>query len=150
MQNSLEQIGTVHTTRNTDNHACTMISNCSFCGESHKKGKCPAFGKTCNICKMRNHLAVVCRQAKRYHANDGSSKQTIQQGEPSTNTDVNVFSLSHTRTFKNISIDERPPMKMQVDTGADISIIPRNFGKSWGNQHCGHLPKFSGIMTTPP
>ena len=56
---SLEQIGNVHTFRNTDNHACTMISNCSFCGESHK-GKCPAFGKTCNISKKRNHFAVVC------------------------------------------------------------------------------------------
>ena len=36
-------------------------SNCKFCGCSHDKGECPAFGKTCNKCGGKNHFRTVCK-----------------------------------------------------------------------------------------
>jgi len=36
---------------------------CKFCNRKHEmnREKCPAFGKTCNICSKRNHFAAVCK-----------------------------------------------------------------------------------------
>ena len=30
-----------------------------FCGYRHKRGRCPAYGKTCNACHKPNHFANV-------------------------------------------------------------------------------------------
>ena len=35
--------------------------NCVKCGYKHSYARCPAFGKTCNNCKQRNHFAKMCR-----------------------------------------------------------------------------------------
>ena len=56
---------------------------------------------------------------------------------------MHIYSLSQTGTFKNVSIDGRAPLKMQVDTGADISIIPRNFWEKLGKPT---LSTFSKIL----
>ena len=32
---------------------------CQFCGYRHKRGRCPAFGKICNVCHKQNHK--VCK-----------------------------------------------------------------------------------------
>ena len=36
---------------------------CRYCGKNHifKKSECPAFGKECSKCKLRNHFASRCR-----------------------------------------------------------------------------------------
>ena len=44
------------------------ISDCNFCGHTHGKGKCPAFGKECHRCSGKNHFGKMCRSSK------GSSK----------------------------------------------------------------------------
>jgi hypothetical protein len=42
----------------------SMITNCGYCGRDHaaKKTSCPAWGKVCNKCKIKNHFAEVCRR----------------------------------------------------------------------------------------
>lgn len=34
--------------------------SCTYCGEKHERGKCPAYGKICGYCKMKNHFEKVC------------------------------------------------------------------------------------------
>ena len=41
-----------------------QISNCKFCGGSHTRGDCPAYGKKCRKCKKENHFAAVCLSSK--------------------------------------------------------------------------------------
>ena len=36
--------------------------NCKFCGSSHLRSFCPAFGKTCGYCQRKDHFARVCRK----------------------------------------------------------------------------------------
>lgn len=38
-------------------------NQCKFCTKTHawNKLKCPAWGKTCSSCGMRNHFAVPCK-----------------------------------------------------------------------------------------
>ena len=44
------------------------IRDCDFCGHTHGKSECPAFGKECNRCGGKNHFSKKCRSSK------GSSK----------------------------------------------------------------------------
>ena len=37
------------------------IKDCKFCGLSHDKGKCLAYGLTSAICLKRNHVASMCQ-----------------------------------------------------------------------------------------
>ena len=36
-------------------------NNCAYCDKSHKKGQCPAYGRTCDLCKKLHHFASVCK-----------------------------------------------------------------------------------------
>ena len=39
------------------------VNCCGYCGCSHEKGNCPAYGKICNKCGMKNHFAKKCKQS---------------------------------------------------------------------------------------
>ena len=36
------------------------IKDCRFCGRSHERRNCPAFGKICAYCKKKNHFVAKC------------------------------------------------------------------------------------------
>jgi hypothetical protein len=40
------------------------VKDCQYCGDSHNKGQCKAFGKTCGICRGQNHFTKMCFSAK--------------------------------------------------------------------------------------
>ena len=104
-------------------------AECRACGIRHQPGRCPARGKACNKCHKRNHFAAVCRSnAKSTHEVEAS--QTAEETETGT-----VFALGTTEnksgTLKTVTIEGRR-LAMQLDSGSDSTIIPRNF---W--QHLG-------------
>ena len=35
---------------------------CKYCGSTHEKGKCPAYGKKCSNCDKWHHFSSVCKQ----------------------------------------------------------------------------------------
>ena len=41
-----------------------VLNERKFCGQSHEAARtqCPAWGKTCNYCKGRNHFEVKCKK----------------------------------------------------------------------------------------
>ena len=43
----------------------TDYTDCKFCGKSHDKGKCPAYGKVCNNCGHKNHFESKYQSASR-------------------------------------------------------------------------------------
>ncbi|RLJ22808.1 hypothetical protein DJ031_00240, partial [bacterium endosymbiont of Escarpia laminata] len=42
----------------------STVVNCSFCGKTHERGKCPAWRQKCRVCQGLNHFAVKCRKLK--------------------------------------------------------------------------------------
>ena len=102
------------------------ITNCKYCGGSHAIRKCPAFGKTCNKCGKRNHFAGICR------SRSGNVQSVEEKDETLDITDVNVNNVWSIQTALEVSsIDVKTEkvlvndkwVPMQVDTGADISVI---------------------------
>ena len=51
---------------------------CQFCGYRHKRGRCPAYGKTCNACHKPNHFASVCQ----YASSEGLGACLLQGNQP--------------------------------------------------------------------
>ncbi len=78
--------------------------------------KCPAWGKTCNSCKEKNHFACRCPKDKP-HVNlveeDSSSEEWISCVNADGNKHVKCSMLVNGREIA-----------FQVDTGATVNIIP--------------------------
>ena len=51
------------TSYSRDTHTKTDYTDCKFCGKSHGKGKCPAYGKVCNNCGRKNHFESKCQSS---------------------------------------------------------------------------------------
>jgi len=124
----MAEITVSHVDRNKTN---AIVKDCKFCGKSHARGKCPAFGKTCNKCRKQNHFSVVCRSAttsaKRTH-----EVEVSQQGETEAPADFQVFSLGSTkRLLKKVTINEGTVL-MQLDSGSEATILPKNLWESIG------------------
>ena len=47
-----------------------LVKDCKYCGRSHGRRQCPAYGKTCSSCGRKNHFQAVCMSTDR-------SKQSI-------------------------------------------------------------------------
>ena len=48
----------------TQSHTHTDYTDCKFCGKSHDKGKCPAYGNVCNNCGHKNHFESKCKSSR--------------------------------------------------------------------------------------
>ncbi|KAL3842911.1 hypothetical protein ACJMK2_020886 [Sinanodonta woodiana] len=98
-------------------------NNCRYCGGTHAKRECPAYGKVCSKCKKKNHFAKVCLQSSTPKVNiveetDSSSDGSIYTLNALTDKQwfVNV-TMSMPNTPNNKSI------KCQIDTGASCNVI---------------------------
>ena len=87
--------------RHARKHNEGMKVNCNYCGFEHErsKEKCPAWGKTCDNCKGRNHFKSKC---KKVHAEE-SVNVTLRVNEHDVEfqldsaADVNTICQKHVR-----------------------------------------------------
>ncbi|VDP73507.1 unnamed protein product [Echinostoma caproni] len=91
---------------------------CRFCGRIHLMGRsnCPAWGKTCDNCKKRNHFAAKCFGKKK-----STSEHHVQAVDH-----VSVVQLPAKRKgiFANMLMNGE--VTFQLDSGASVNIISRN------------------------
>ena len=128
------------------------IKDCKFCGLSHDKGKCQAYGLTCAICAKRNHVANVCQSQsqaqwqKKITGKPHRHKAPIANGkvryigleqptEEPASSDESIYALSslsdrkqfyadiHISTLTGCSKNEPLTCKFQIDTGATCSTL---------------------------
>ena len=57
-----------HKSRDCSN---SVIKSCKYCGKSHNRGNCPAFGKKCS---RDNHFKSMCKS--------GDDKHELSQSRP--------------------------------------------------------------------
>ena len=54
----------IHRSFKSKSKSHTDYTDCKFCGKSHDKGKCPAYGKACNNCGRKNHFESRCKSSR--------------------------------------------------------------------------------------
>ncbi len=103
---------------------------CARCGyKKHKDGeKCPAEGAECYNCGKKNHLAKVCRSAKK----DGSAHQQNEVKAENTASQWRVAIKSTTLkkrypfTLNVLDAHGKPhAIEMAVDSGADVNVMTK-------------------------
>lgn len=104
------------------------ILNCTFCGRTHSKGKCPAFGKSCNNCKGRNHFAEVCRKKS-----VGELKLKNNNLNDSYLYLDSIGNVNGAKMwYEKIKIQEQF-INFKLDTGAMVNILPFSYMKGFKN-----------------
>jgi len=110
---------------------------CKFCGYNHSTGKCPAYGKQCGNCGKQNHFQAVCR----------SKNRKVDEVEKDETASVFALQSKGSSSLTAVKIDGKD-FDMQVDTGSEVTIIPRNFWLLLGKprlKHCDlKLKQFDG------
>ena len=56
-----------------------FVHNCKYCGKSHSRGNCPAYGKKCQKCGKDNHFKSVCKSGS--HTGRDHSKPRGKKGK---------------------------------------------------------------------
>lgn len=132
-----------------------MISNCKYCGLSHKVRECPAYGKNCNSCLRKNHFSTVCR-SKNVSAIDFDS---------SDNDEYFISSIERVYAFEDDDDEVSYPwiekiwidgklVAFKIDTGAQINVLPLSIYKQLDTEIELHrtntrLRAFSGDKVKP-
>ena len=118
------------------------MKTCLYCGRQHEmiKEKCPAYGKTCNHCKGRNHFAACCgkipnrnmppiqtRQVKSVNDHNDADDDDSEYDEVNSLTALPdaVYSVGeqHKRKlFASMTINNAN-VKFQLDSGATCNVI---------------------------
>ena len=117
-----------------------QISNCYYCGESHVKGKCPAYGKTCAKCGNKNHFASVCRGQADKHRSDNKSRQNDKAHGSKKHKTVHALDITvqdeqgyglfigalnkSSHKWQETLLVEGLSCNFRLDTGADANVMP--------------------------
>ena len=129
----------------------SSIRNCKYCGKSHSRGNCPAYGKKCQKCGKENHFKAVCKSGsgnnnrdsrdqskprgkkgkKKFHevneSNEGSMDDLAEQVQSLFYNDVHfntINSRMHTSLQCTTPDGWSSDQTFKVDTGADGNLIP--------------------------
>lgn len=105
------------------------LIDCGYCGTKHerKKTNCPAFGKKCLECNVKNHFAAVCRSKNKVQrksvketmiedSDDSDTSMILQIGEGTLKGDL----------FVKISNEVFKKTKCVLDTGSEANVIGKN------------------------
>jgi len=109
---------------------------CTFCGLLHErsKEKCPAWGKKCNNCGVRNHFKSCCRKVQTVEQNDKPEEATEEEFW------LNYIDSSINSKAKAKMIVNDCDVNFHIDTGAQVNTIQQRFvRKSQRIQKVSHL-----------
>ena len=120
--------------------------HCKFCTKTHawNKLKCPAWGKTCSSCGMRNHFAVACkakttppakakppvkvppprRNRKSVHAvGDSDSDEYVASVDVKERVCSVEDRYRKDKLFATMELNDQQ-VQFQLDSGATVNILP--------------------------
>ena len=121
---------------------------CHNCGKQHPRGKCPAYGTSCQKCGKANHWQSACHSSKRKQFNQGANpvfKRSIHAIEDmGDDNEFLTISTIQVDAMKDMRNSRRDPLKeafvtleiihperkrkinlqCKVDTGAQSNVLP--------------------------
>lgn len=111
---------------------------CKFCARKHlrKKELCPAWGKTCSICKRDNHFKQCCKynkEKRKVHAlDDYYMSDSDDSTDPSDTESINCVGILNAvgdvkgALFAEMMLEGKA-LKFQIDSGATVNVLPKKY-----------------------
>jgi hypothetical protein len=90
-----------------------QITNCKWCGGSHARRRCPAYGKQCTKCGKPNHFEKVCNNEE----NVASMDHYV----------IHSLSDRHDSQWNVELLISDCPITFKVDTGASCNVLSRHW-----------------------
>ncbi|XP_075730266.1 uncharacterized protein LOC142772051 [Rhipicephalus microplus] len=101
--------------------------HCFRCGSEHEAPICKLCKYHCWVCKQVGHLAKMCRDRGRDAAN-----VIDEQSDAGEHVLYNIYSCEgRTRLYEICLKLDQKSVRMQIDTGASVSIVPESLCKKY-------------------
>ena len=107
------------------NRATRRIQQSRWCGEDHRQGQCPAFGKYCDKCGKRNHFARVCKSTLQKKARP---KIQAIQNDSNDDDDFIVDAIHRDKSKQDWHVKlaiNRHTLLFKIDTGAQCNVLSK-------------------------
>ena len=113
----------------------SQITQCDYCGGSHQRGNCPAWGKTCGKCGKQNHYTSKCWSkhvnTMNYQAEDSANNY---DSDPDQNECMFIGAIDSQESEKHEwkeTIDiNNCAVTFKLDTGAPVNTMSLKTFKS--------------------
>ena len=110
----------------------SIVHSCYRCGGKHSPHKCRFTEVVCHYCQRRGHIAKVCR-LKQKGTNERSQRNsqhanTVEENETQLEEVYDLFTVTkhHNKPIYVTVTVHKKPFKMEIDTGAAVSIISKS------------------------
>ncbi|XP_031332624.1 uncharacterized protein LOC116162964 [Photinus pyralis] len=97
---------------------------CKRCQSMHGPRECPAFRKPCTKCGILNHFAIACRVRNIKNVQQNVNSDSEDSCSSLFVNHVNFLGSSKDLWDEIVEIEDTK-FKVKLDTGADVSVIPR-------------------------
>ena len=102
------------------------IAECKFCGSSHNRGSCPAYGATCHKCNGRNHYARCCLKSR-----SNIEERRVRHVEVEANEEnelleelyIEEIQGSTRRSIQSDLLVNNTPVTFKLHTGAECNVM---------------------------
>ena len=101
------------------------INLCQFCGYRHKRGRCPAFGKNCNVCHKQNNFAKVCKATATTKEVHIVGNESARDEQPFFIGTIGSKQVAEKDWYVNFQINNCT-IPFKIDTGAQCNMMPRS------------------------
>lgn len=152
-----EQHSNIKSTNQSNSSKSTLQTRrCNKCGFEHNYRNCPAFGKTCNICKQYNHFAKMCQNREmrrvaianadeeKVHVEEEFIIEAITRKETSEEYRIRVVR----KWSEEVEMDGKM-VRCKIDTGAEVNILNRKTAVEVGAKIVKSGVKLSNYNGTP-
>lgn len=100
---------------------------CQYCGGTHRRKECPAYGKKCITCNKMGHFAAVCRSRKQKEVHTVEHDDTEEEMFVSEVKNMNSYNEDW---HEDITFAGGKTVKMKLDTGAQCNVLPASVANS--------------------
>ena len=111
---------------------------CSYCGSTHRRGQCPAYGQSCNKCGRLNHFAAVCR-SRNVNVVDEHDEQSSSLSDNFQSMFIGAVSSSckdDQSGWKESIVINNHPVIFKLDSGAQANTMSlKTFQSIKGNMN---------------
>lgn len=112
----------------TSHKSSPPTRRCKFCTQTHvmKKEVCPAWGKKCTVCGLKNHFAASqqCKKKEVHAVQPGYSSDSSSSSVSSISTVTTSVRSDHQPIYCEMEVNGKP-VKLQIDCGATVNILSK-------------------------
>ena len=149
---TLSTTGSVHKIFPKHRKSSDQKRDCKYCGGNHPfvKEKCPAYGKVCSKCGIKNHNEKMCR-TKNMNFKHKPKYKVHQFKDINSDDDDNdwVYQIKDKKSVSCTMEVNKKSVKFQIDSGASVNMIPRRLVKTEIKPYRGVLSMWNNTIVKP-